>query len=286
MCSCAAFAQGAISSAISACNLQDGAQSAARIQGCTTLIKSHEMTGHGLAVAFTNRGNAYMAGEQYELAIEDYTEAIRLDPSFAKAFNNRGTAYRTTGKLDLAMEDLNAAIRLGDQSIDPYVSRALIYELRADYVPAIADIDHAIGIEPASGVLWNERCWIDARRGALQDALSDCNETFKLGPATAAKFDSRGFLNLKLGRWELAADDYQKSAGDCAETGECPLRPRPRSAQIGRCPESREGSRSSHRHSARHRQRVCRRRVPLTPLLSTADRAGLSSSNRSRLLQW
>ena len=42
-------------------------------------------------------------GWDYDEAIRDYTEAIRLDPKNAKAYRNRGLAYRRLGKYDEAI---------------------------------------------------------------------------------------------------------------------------------------------------------------------------------------
>ena len=50
------------------------------------------------ADAFTNRGVDYADKGQYDRAVQDYNQAIRLDPNSAKAFTNRGRAYRALGE--------------------------------------------------------------------------------------------------------------------------------------------------------------------------------------------
>src|SRR5256885_17043933 len=61
-----------------------------RISGCTTLIQSGRETQSILAVAFCNRGNAYQDYKgDYDRAIQDYDQAIRLKPDDSIAFNNR-----------------------------------------------------------------------------------------------------------------------------------------------------------------------------------------------------
>ena len=42
---------------------------------------------------YYNRGNAYHHKGEYDRAIEDYNEAIRLNPKDADAYYNRGYAY-------------------------------------------------------------------------------------------------------------------------------------------------------------------------------------------------
>jgi tetratricopeptide (TPR) repeat protein len=40
-----------------------------------------------------NRGLAYADLKQFKKAIQDYNQAIELNPKDARVFNNRGTAY-------------------------------------------------------------------------------------------------------------------------------------------------------------------------------------------------
>ena len=61
---------------------------------------------------YNNRGNAYRAKGNSDCAIEDYNTAIKLKPDYAEAYNNRGNAYRAKGEFDRAIEDHDAAIEL------------------------------------------------------------------------------------------------------------------------------------------------------------------------------
>jgi len=61
-----------------------------KISGCTAVIQSGHETQQNLAIAFYNRGNAYVRKGQNDRAIQDYDQAIRLNPNFADAFYNRG----------------------------------------------------------------------------------------------------------------------------------------------------------------------------------------------------
>jgi tetratricopeptide (TPR) repeat protein len=70
-----------------------------------------------------------MAAEKgnYDRAISDYTEAIRLKPNYAKAYYNRGNAYREKGDYDRAISDYNEAIRLNPKDANAYHSRGVAY---------------------------------------------------------------------------------------------------------------------------------------------------------------
>ena len=94
------------------------------------------------AKAYNTRGNAYYHRHQYERAIQDYTEAIRLDPQLAAAFYNRGIAYKNLG-LERAIQDYTEAIRLNPQDAVAYNNRGHVYRWLGREREAAADFKKA-----------------------------------------------------------------------------------------------------------------------------------------------
>ncbi len=82
------------------------------ISGCTAVIQSGKGSGHGLAVAFTNRGLGYRRTSQTERAFEDFNQAIRLDPTYAPPYYHRGNMYLERGEIRRAEEDFDQVARL------------------------------------------------------------------------------------------------------------------------------------------------------------------------------
>ena len=93
------------------------------IAACTRVISSSRLKGHKLAFIFNSRGNAYHRRGDYDRAIADYTEAIRLDPKYAIVYGNRGNSYRLKGDYDRAIADLTEAIRLDPKYAIAYNNR-------------------------------------------------------------------------------------------------------------------------------------------------------------------
>ena len=94
------------------CNGVDRSSPEPVIKGCTALIESGKETTLVLAIAHTNRGNAYATKGDFDLAISDFDAAIKYNPEFSKPFNNRGVAFQKKGKYDRAIKDFDEAIKL------------------------------------------------------------------------------------------------------------------------------------------------------------------------------
>ncbi len=63
-------------------------------------------------MAFTNRGAAWLKKGEFDKALADCDEAIRLNPKHAMAHTNRGATWHKKGRYDKALADLDEAIRL------------------------------------------------------------------------------------------------------------------------------------------------------------------------------
>src|SRR6185437_204685 len=162
---------------IEACNGVDRTPFEARITGCTALIDEHRVTTPTtLAIAYNNRGNAYAATLDYDRAIEDFDQSIKLNPTYTKPFNNSGVAYLKKGEYDLAIKAFDQAIRLNPSYGEAFANRAGAYLKENKYDRAARDYDEAIRLEHDLKGVWNGRCWARAILGALEAALEDCNK--------------------------------------------------------------------------------------------------------------
>ena len=101
-----------------------------------------------LALAYNNRGWAYIELEQYEQAVADCTKAIELDPELALAYSNRGLAYLRLGQYEQTVADCTRAIELDPDLALAYNNRGQAYLELEQYDQAVADFDRAIEIDP------------------------------------------------------------------------------------------------------------------------------------------
>ena len=109
---------------------------------------NHHVLRLRLLPAHGNRGLAYSNKSEYDKAIKDYTEAIRLDPELAMAYGNRGLAYAKKGEYDKSIEDCTVAIRLDSRLPIPYLARSTAYASKGDHDQVIKDCTEAIRLKP------------------------------------------------------------------------------------------------------------------------------------------
>lgn len=106
-----------------ACNGEKGNKA---IAACTHIIEDANENVFTRAAAHLERGNVYALKGDYDRAIADYSQAIKLDPTYAKAYYNRGLANQRKGNFNRAIADDTAAIRLyPTDAVDAHNSRAL-----------------------------------------------------------------------------------------------------------------------------------------------------------------
>jgi tetratricopeptide (TPR) repeat protein len=189
------------------CEGEDAVTVDQRLDGCSAVIKAARDKGDKLAEAFNNRAIGYRLKGEYDRAIQDYSQALKLNAKFAAAYNNRGVAYDRKGEYDRAIADYEQAIKL-KPSAEAYFNRGNAHLGKSHYDHAIDDYNQAIKLKADFAAAFHNRCWARAVVGILKPALADCNEALRLLPNNAATLHSRGLVFLKMSNFDAAVSDY------------------------------------------------------------------------------
>ncbi|NET26390.1 tetratricopeptide repeat protein [Okeania sp. SIO1I7] len=123
---------------------------------------------------YYNRGNVYRNQGEYEKAITEFNQAIRLNPKFAEPYYGRGGVYFDQGKYEKAIADYSESIRLKNPSLWLlHNNRGLVYFNQGKYEKAIADYNQAIRLEPKYAAPYYNRGLIYKRNKDIEKAISD-----------------------------------------------------------------------------------------------------------------
>jgi tetratricopeptide (TPR) repeat protein len=116
--------------------------------------------------AYLNRSAAHILSGDLKEAIEDSSQAIRLNPNHALAYNNRGFAHILSGDLKEAIEDFTQALRIDPNLAITHNNRGLARFKIGDLKGAIEDFTQALSIDHSLAVAQNSQ---DSNPGQLED---------------------------------------------------------------------------------------------------------------------
>jgi tetratricopeptide (TPR) repeat protein len=110
-----------------------------------------------LANAFFLRGLTFTAKGEHACAIADYSEAIKYESNPSHTLKERGQAYLNNGDFDKAIADFEEMIRL-DPNYDgveimlanAYGARGRAHDKKGDYDRAISDYEKSLKLKPDS----------------------------------------------------------------------------------------------------------------------------------------
>lgn len=187
---------------------RENAPSRQNLDEAITFLAS--LSGQGGADNY-NRGNAYIQQGDYDRAIKDYDEAIRLKADDARAFNNRGNAYYGKGDYQRAIQDYDQAIRLRADDAMTFHNRGNAYFRQRDYDHAIQDYDQAIRLRANDAQAFNDRGNAYAGKGDFDRAVQDYSEAIHLAADYAKAFQNRGSAYLKKGDYDRAMKDFDQA---------------------------------------------------------------------------
>ena len=99
-----------------------------------------------VAVEAYDRGSRAADEKKYDLAIEEYTQAILLYPEYKYAYNGRCVSYIYKGMIfyDQAIADCMKAINIDPEYTNPYVNLGVINQNRSNYTVAMSYYNKAI----------------------------------------------------------------------------------------------------------------------------------------------
>ena len=152
---------------------------------------------------------AHQRGE-YDSAIADYSEAIRINPNEANIYYNRGTANFYIAQYESAIDDFDEAIRINPNDERFYNNRGLAKRHLGQYESAVDDFDEAIRINPNDVAFHYHRGLANNNLEDYESAIDDFDEAIRINSDYAKAYYHRGLARFYLARDESTITDYDE----------------------------------------------------------------------------
>lgn len=173
---------------------------------------------------YGNRANFYRDNKQYDLALSDYGNAIRLKPNNPKALNSRAKLYFNKGgaeNLKLSAIDYQAAIDKmiatpqdpeRDESLgEYYINLGAVYAMQGNQKVAIDQFNKGLELKPDHETGYLNRSVIYNQLGDFPNALKDIETYFKFNPYNADLWYESARLKRAMQRLPEAIKDYTEA---------------------------------------------------------------------------
>ena len=158
--------------------------------------------------AWTMRGGLFLARGEAQRAINDFNEAIRLNPNDYYAVFQRGFAYHSIEEADKAFEDYSRSIALNEKYITAHLNRGIIlYTRRGEFDAAIADFGAALQLGPDNVNALTHRGVAYGAKGDFRSAFADLDHAIAIAPEFDKARYYRALVHGLAGQPALALQD-------------------------------------------------------------------------------
>jgi tetratricopeptide (TPR) repeat protein len=117
-----------------------------------------------LAAVYQQRGYAAATSQQFQDAINDYGEAIKINPEDARIYEQRAAVEMKLNDLDKALADYSEAIKLKPNEVRYYAYRSYIYEVKGDIKNSMADTEKVLKLDRNNQDAKSRKTRLEARQ--------------------------------------------------------------------------------------------------------------------------
>ena len=170
-----------------------------------------------------NEAGIKLVRGQHRQAVELFTDALANQTNTveqrANIYNDRGVAYWRLDNFNAALADFNEAVKLFPENPATYNNRGNLLMSMDELTEAVRDFDRAILLAPGYAGAFNNRANAKMKLDQHEDAIKDYTRAIKLTPTDPVAVAGRGNAQLALSRTFTALRDFSRALGLNARFG-------------------------------------------------------------------
>ena len=164
------------------------------IQAQATMAVAEELYDHG----------------DHDKAIEQWREAIQLDPGLAKAYYGLGMALRGENQFAAAVSALRETVRLDPRNAAAFADLGDTLQESDDLDAALAAYQSSLALVPNSALVRNNLGYVLVRKKNLDVAIAEWREATRIDPQYPAPFGNLGEALATKGDTKGAMTAYER----------------------------------------------------------------------------
>jgi tetratricopeptide (TPR) repeat protein len=116
-----------------------------------------------LFAVLQQRAVAYVGQQQFQEAVEDFNEALKINPRDAGTHERRAYVEMKLSDFDKALADYSEAIKINPNEVRYYLLRSYIYEVKGDTKNAMADTDKVLKMDKSNAEAQSRKARLEGR---------------------------------------------------------------------------------------------------------------------------
>jgi len=162
-------------------------------------------------VLYNISGAANMGLKKFNVAINNYQQALIINPSYADAHYNIGIALDNKADPSAAIDSYKKAIAINPNYADAYNNMGVAMNNKGDFNGAINSYQKVLTIEPNNAQAYNNMGNAFKDKGELVTAIEMYSHAVKTKPDYAEAYNNRGSAFIDRSDAEAAVKDYKKA---------------------------------------------------------------------------
>lgn len=161
-------------------------------------------------VAHNNLGNAYRSRQEFDKAIEQYRQSLRLKPH-PRTYSNLGAAYRRLGRFGDAEDAYREALRMDPRSAVAHFGLGIVFAAQGREEEALASYERALSFAPDMAHAYVNIGALHTAAGRSEEALAAYGKAIEADPFFTDAYYNLAVLQTELERYEEAIASYERA---------------------------------------------------------------------------
>lgn len=161
------------------------------------------------ATQLVDQGTKFAVAKQYDMAIEAFQSAIKLDPNLSTAQAGLGAALIGMVRNADAVEPLKLAVTLDPKNVMAFANLGTAYLNLHRFDEALKALGEAAKLRPTDEKLFNLMGGAASDSGKFEEAIAYFKKASELEPRNPAEFFNIGLTYSRMGRFAEAIEPFK-----------------------------------------------------------------------------